>query len=273
MMEEYRSILENLKHKNTRGLEHLSNKYFKEFILNGDELFLKKSVIAKAFSYITDINYTGDPEELFYENIEFMNDAKEYIAIKLHNLGYTYSRISELLHIDIINIVNRLDLEEGTVILNNTIHLDQSAIAFIAKTNMLDLFDFLDLNVVTYIDSRDIRTRAIYRNNRIKLIDPENLQYKSPLYLSAKPLYLFSNRELGFAKMGEFYTLDMNLTKSIYSIKERIENYSNRVVMVDEQSLEQLSKMIVAKPLSYLITYAISKGYYIGDYDKTIYID
>lgn len=272
-MEEYRSILENLKHKNIRGLEHLSNKYLKEFVLGGNELSLRKSVIAKAFSYVIDISYTGDPEELFYENVEFINDAKEYISIKLHNLGYSYSRISELLSIDIMNIVNRLDLQEGNFDLKDPIYLDQSAIAFMAKTNMLDMFDFLNLNVITYIDSKDIRTRAIYRNSRIKLITPDAVNYRAPLYLSAKPLYLFSSKELGFAKLNEFYTIDTNLIQSMYSIKERIEHYSNRIVMVDEQAVQELSKMIVAKPLSYLISYAISKGYNLGDYDKTIYID
>lgn len=273
-MEEYRSILENLKNKNVRGLENLSNKYFKEFVLSTDEKSLRKSVIAKGFSYIVDMKFQGDPEQLFYENVEFINDAKESISIKLYNLGYSYSRIAEILGIDILNVVNKIDIESSHIEIPDRIYLDQSSIAFLCKTNMLDIFDALDVDVVTYIDSRDIRTRAIHRNKRITISNPSPYQYRPFLYISGKPIYNYSPKEIAFYReAGAIYSIDENIIYYSYRPKERIENYTNRTVMVDEEGLREFSEMVRPIPLSYLVSYAKSKGYDIGSYDKTIYID
>ncbi|MCX8154487.1 MAG: hypothetical protein N3C61_01480 [Candidatus Micrarchaeota archaeon] len=273
-MEEYRSILENLKNKNVRGLESLSNKYFREFIISTDEKYLKKSVIAKGLSYIVDMKLQGNPEQLFYENVEFINDAKEVISIKLHSLGYSYSRIAEMLSIDILNIINRTDIQSSHIEIPDTIYLDQSSIAFLTKTNMLDIFDMLDVHVVTYINSKDIRTRAIHRNRRIQILDPNPYQYRPFLYISGKPIYNYSLKEIGFYRGSDrVFSIDENLMYYSYMPKERIENYTNRTVMVDEEGLREFSEIVRPLPLSYLISHAITRGYDIGSYDRTIYID
>lgn len=272
-MEEYRSIIANLKNKNIKGLETLSNKYLKEYILSGDEKLLKMSVISKALSYFKDIE-PANLEELFYQDLESINDAKEAISIKLHNSGYTYSRISELLMIDLINIINILRIDKVNIPIHNEVFLDQSAILLLAKANMLDIIDFLDLSVITYLDSNDIRARAIKRSKRIKIIDPIIKTYPTPFYLSAKPVYFMSFKELSFIEQSNIVlTADQNIL-NIMLVKEKLENYSNRLVMIDEIALEELNKILSkVYPLEGLIGYAINKGYDIGAYEKTIYLD
>lgn len=274
-MDQYRSILENLKSKNIKGLDQLSNKYLKEYVLEKDEILLKKSVIAKALGYIVDVGYQGDIEEMFYQDIEAVNLAKEHISTKLYNIGYTYFRISELLGIDIIDILHVIEFDKIDIDLGNVVYMDESAILSLVKANMLDVIQFLGINVITYTKSKDIRTRALYRNPNIRLIELEPYHYKPPLYLLAKPIINISYKELGLIKMADIvFTADKNLLEFKYRIKDRIETYTNRIVMIDQNAMEDMERMLSRlRPISTLLGYAVKRGYDIGDYEGPIYID
>ncbi len=274
-MDQYRSILENLKSKNVKGLDQLSNKYLKEYILERDDILLKKSVIAKAVSYITDIGYDGDIEELFYQNIEIVNMAKEHIATKLYNIGFSYSRIAELLNLDMIDIIHIIEYYRTDLSIEQPIYMDESAILSLVKANMLDILSFLDINIITYTNSKDIRARAIYRNSRIKLIEVEPYEYRPGLYLLARPIMTISYREMGLIKHANLiFTADKNLLDFKYKVKDRIETYTNRIVMIDQNAIDEIERILSKlRPLADLIGYAVKKGYDIGNYESPIYID
>ncbi len=242
-----RPIIENVKHKNIKGLETLANKYFKQFLSYNDSEALEKAVIAKALSMARTLNYKpSEIEELFDKDEEIILIAKEYFSKILHDLGFTYVRISEMLKIDIFDIVNRVKIKESDKELPKEIYLDPSALVSLGKMCFLDVLDFFsqDITFRGWLESRDIRRFAIERS-KVNFVVFENKSYDPVYFVGGKPVHVFSQKEIEFVEKASFLvTNDESLLCLDRCPKERIEKMLNKAVLIYPDGLERIKSIL-----------------------------
>ncbi|NPA22157.1 MAG: hypothetical protein GXN92_01085 [Candidatus Micrarchaeota archaeon] len=274
-----RAILENVKHKNIKGLETLSQKYFREFLIENDREKLEMAVVAKALSLARTFHYSEEEiEKMFESDLEIVVLAKEFFAKALHELGFTYVRISELLQVDLFDIVNKVVIKERDEELPEEIYIDPSALVALGKMCLLDMLEFLakEHTLRGWLFSRDIRKYAVERT-KVNFVIFENKEYDPIYFIGGKPVRVFSNREMEFVERASFLITNDPMLKCLhYCPKERLEKKLNKAVLIYPEAQEKIKQILSSTTIitvGELIALARKKGFDVKVGNETIIVD